>query len=167
MTAEDRLMEWLRDAHATAVEGEGLLTRLADRADAYPDLKARVQYHAAETRRQARYVAHCIERRGGSVSGLKDLKGKAVALVNALCGTLSGEIVKDAIRASTFEGMEIASYRALIAAAEEVGDAETRDVCERILVEQEAMAEWLRRQLPTLTAQSLSMEQTTGLSATL
>lgn len=40
------------------------------------------------------------------------------------------------------------SDRALIAAAEVCGDAETKRVCEQILVQEEAMAQWLAERLP-------------------
>ncbi|WP_250132146.1 DUF892 family protein, partial [Escherichia coli] len=53
------------------------------------------------------------------------------------------EIVKGTIASYTFEHMEIASYKTLIATAELIGDSETKRVCEEILREEEAMAAWL------------------------
>lgn len=40
-----------------------------------------------------------------------------------------------------FEHHEIACYRSLIGAAEELGDAETAELCTEILREEEAMAD--------------------------
>ncbi|TIS83017.1 MAG: DUF892 family protein, partial [Mesorhizobium sp.] len=51
----------------------------------------------------------------------------------------------------TFEHMEIASYTILMAAAEAVGEAEIARVCEQNLREEEAMAEWLKDNLPQVT----------------
>ncbi|CAP44121.1 DUF892 family protein [Bordetella petrii] len=53
----------------------------------------------------------------------------------------------------TFEHMEIASYKSLIAAAELAGDAETKRVCEAILPQEEAIAEWLSERIATITQQ--------------
>ena len=62
--------------------------------------------------------------------------------------TASDEIVKGAMAGYVFEHFEIASYTALIAAAKTAGDPETARVCEAILVQEEAMADWLAAHLP-------------------
>lgn len=59
----------------------------------------------------------------------------------------------------TFEHMEIAAYKVLIAAAEACGDAETSAVCQRILAEEEAMAKWLSENIGDVTAKFLAREQ--------
>jgi len=68
----DHLMDWLRDAHAAEQQAETMLSGMASRIEHYPDLKARIERHLEETRRQATLVRQCIERRGGSTSTLKD-----------------------------------------------------------------------------------------------
>ena len=42
-TAEERLMEWLRDAHAAEEQAETMLSGLAGRIENYPQLKARLE----------------------------------------------------------------------------------------------------------------------------
>lgn len=46
-------------------------------------------------------------------------------------------------------------YRILIAAAEAVGDAQTRSVCEIILQQEIEMANWLYEHIPTVTSEFL------------
>lgn len=46
-----------------------------------------------------------------------------------------------------------------IAAADECGDPDTSAICQRILGEEMAMADWLGENLPTVTAKFLSLEQ--------
>jgi len=58
----------------------------------------------------------------------------------------------------TFEYMEIAAYKVLIATAEACGDQETAAVCQRILTEEMAMATWLGENLPSVTSRFLSLE---------
>jgi ferritin-like metal-binding protein YciE len=55
----------------------------------------------------------------------------------------------------TFEHMEAAVCRVLIAAAEAVGDTQTQAVCKRILQEEFSMAPDLERRLPILTREYL------------
>ncbi|AZO82041.1 MULTISPECIES: ferritin-like domain-containing protein [unclassified Bosea (in: a-proteobacteria)] len=164
--AEERLMEWLRDAHAMEQQAETMLSSLATRIENYPDVKAQIEAHLEETRRQASQLESCIQRRGGGTSTIKDLAGKFVAFGQGLSGIFVGdEIIKGALASYTFEQMEIASYRILIAAAEQVGDPETSAVCARILGEEEAMARWLAENLAPLTQRYLVREETPELEA--
>jgi ferritin-like metal-binding protein YciE len=66
--------------------------------------------------------------------------------------------VKGAMASYTFEHMEIAAYRVLIAAAEAVGDAQTKSTCEQILKEELSMASDLEASLPDLTRKYLSRQ---------
>src|SRR5690606_32187588 len=90
---------------------------------------------------------------------LKDMAGKATATAQGLSGMfVSDEVVKATMASYTFEHMEIAAYKSLIAAAELAGDAETRRVCEAILAQEEAMAKWLGEHIATITQQFLQRD---------
>jgi ferritin-like metal-binding protein YciE len=165
-SAEERLMQWLRDAHAAEEQAETMLSGMARRIENYPDLKARIEQHVRETQRHAELVRGCIERRGGRVSAVKDIGAKMIGLGQALSGIFVGdEVMKGSIASYAFEAMEIASYRILISAARQVGDEETARVCEQILPEEEAMAKWLEQNIPALTQQYLKRMQTPGVTA--
>ena len=148
----ERLIEWLRDAHAMEAQAETMLNKQASRIEHYPELKARIEQHITETQNQAKLIESCLQRYDKSYSGLKDLGGKMMAMGQAMGGMMvNDEIVKGAQMGYVFENLEIASYKILIAAAEAVGDMQTKEVCERILVEEVAMADWLRDHLAELT----------------
>src|SRR5215212_9611825 len=134
-SAEERLMEWLRDAHAAEEQAETMLRGMAGRIENYPDLRARIEQHIGETQRQAKLVRGCIERRGGSTSTIKDSAGKMLGFGQAMSGMF-------------------------------VGDEETARVCEQILQEEEAMADWLKQNIQTLAQQYLMREETPGATAT-
>ena len=80
-SAEDRLMDWLRDAHAAEEQAATMLASTARRIVNYPELKERLEQHVGETRRHEALVRGCIERRGKDVSPLKDVSAKMVAVV--------------------------------------------------------------------------------------
>ena len=165
--AEERLMEWLRDAHAAEEQAETMLSGMARRIENYPDLRARIEQHIGETQRQAKLVRGCIERRGGGTSTIKDFAGKMLGFGQAMSGMFVGdEVLKGSIASYAFEAMEIASYRVLVSTARQVGDEETARVCEQILQEEEAMADWLQQNIPTLAQQYLMREETPGATAT-
>ncbi len=153
----ERLLEWLRDAHAMEAQAESMLTKQAGRIEHYPDLKARIEQHITETQNQARLIEGCLQRYDASYSGIKDLGGKMVAFGQAMGGMLvNDEVVKGVQAGYVFEHLEIASYKILIAAAEAVGDMQTRDICERILQEEIAMATWLDDYMGRLTQEYLA-----------
>jgi len=154
--AEENLMAWLGNAHAMEEQAVTMLIGLANRTVDYPEVHVRIEHHLSETRRQAEALEECIKRRGGDISTLKDMAAKVMAFSQGVSGMfVEDEIVKGAMASYTFEHMEIASYRVLIAASEAVGDAETKAVCERILKEELSMARDIEALLPDLTREYL------------
>ena len=152
----EHLLDWLRDAHAMEQQAEQMLRAQSGRLEHYPELKARIDQHLEETLGQQKLVAECIERLGGSTSVMKDLTGKIMAFGQAVGGmTQTDEVVKGANMSYVFENLEIASYTALIAAADRCGDMATKAACERILPQEQAMAQWLLEHIPMITAQYL------------
>jgi ferritin-like metal-binding protein YciE len=166
VTAEERLMEWLRDAHAMEEQAVTMLDALAGRIEHYPDVRAKIEEHLAVTREQSRRLESCIAARGGDTSTIKDLAGKVTAMGQGISGMfVADEIVKGAMALYTFEHMEIAAYRVLVAAAEQVGDTATAAVLQGILDEEIEAAEAVGAMLPDITARYLSREEATGLEA--
>ncbi|MGQ3357016.1 MAG: ferritin-like domain-containing protein, partial [Phreatobacter sp.] len=115
-TDDDRLDQWLRDAHAMEQQAVKMLDGMAGRIENYPELKARIARHAEETRLQAATLEDCLKRRGTDVSTLKDVAGKVMGMGQGLSGLVVGdEIIKGSMAGYTFEHMEIAAYRVLVA----------------------------------------------------
>jgi ferritin-like metal-binding protein YciE len=165
-SAQDHLLAWLRDAHAMEMQAETMLNAQISRLKHYPDLRRKLEEHLAETKRQAASVDDCISRLGGDTSAVKDTMAKMVAFGQGLSGLfVDDEVIKGSLASYTFEQMEIASYKILIAAAEAVGDSTTAAICTRILREEEAMAEWLSQQTPQLVRAFLQLDQIPGVAA--
>jgi len=168
MTTErkENLLNWLRDAHAMEEQAEKMLATTAERLENYPHLRSRVEQHIGETRHQAEMLQNCITRLGGDTSAIKDAAGKMMAMVQGMSGMfVSDEVVKASLASYAFEHMEIASYKALIAAADVCGDMETKRVCEQILAEEEAMASWLAQNLPATVKEFLLRDEAPGTTA--
>jgi ferritin-like metal-binding protein YciE len=163
---KDNLLDWLRDAHAMEQQAEQMLKGQASRLEHYPKLKARIEQHITETQQQRELLEGCISRLGGSPSMLKDLAGKAMAFGQAMGGMVfPDEVVKGAMAGYVFENVEIATYTVLIAAAEAVGDLETKTACEQILPQEQVMAQWLLEHLPDISQAFLARSATPGVEA--
>ncbi|WP_426506241.1 ferritin-like domain-containing protein [Serratia proteamaculans] len=153
----EHFIDWLRDAHAMEKQAETMLDGMKDRVKDYPPLQNRIIQHLEETRQQQVQLEACIQRQDASTSGFKDFAGKATAMGQALSGVFTeDEVVKGVISAYVFEHLEIASYKTLITAAEQVGDIETQRSLEAILQQEQAMADWLMDNIPSITLAYLS-----------
>src|SRR3546814_15395710 len=126
-----------------------MIRKLVDRLDHYAELRGRIQRHIQETEQQAARLESCIERRGEKTSTLKDVAGKMTATVQGLSGTVAeDEVVKAHLAHYTFEHYEIASYRILLATADEAGDADPPRVRVANPREDDEMAALLAENLP-------------------
>lgn len=150
-------LAWLRDAHAMEGQAVSMLTTMAERLDSYPDLQAKVRAHAAESERHQVALDTLLRRNDTDSSLMKDTMAKVMAMGQAMSGMFAtDEVVKGAMAGYTFEHMEIAAYKALIAAAKVVGDLEAVPIYEGILADEENMSDFLLVHLDDTIARFLS-----------
>lgn len=160
-----QLHSWLKDAHAMEEQAEQMLTAQAKRLEHYPKLQARITQHIDETKSQAARLEECLESMDTSTSTMKDLGGKFAAMGQAIGGSMApDEVVKGSVASYAFEHFEIANYRALIAAADQLGEIRIKEVCESILQEELAMAKWLEDNLDDVTRAFLTRSESDELS---
>lgn len=156
MTAKELFVAWLNDAHGmenTLIEV--LEHHIKDAKDS-PPIQAKLQQHLEKTKLHAELVKGCVEKLGSHTSAVKTGIAKLFGQMQALStGSARDEMMKNALADYAAENFEIASYTALIHAAQELGEQETARVCQQILQDEEEMAKWLQQQLPTVVRQSL------------
>jgi len=166
MTAIENYHDWLRDAHAMEKQAESMLSKMSGRLEHYPALEQRLAQHLDETKHQLSLLERLLDTHGIDHSVMKDVMGKMAATGQAVGGMFnSDEVVKGAISGYVFENAEIASYTSLIAAAEQVGDAEGVRVLTEIREQEVAMAEWLLQHLHEVTQQFLQRAAQPGVEA--
>src|SRR4051794_17083517 len=169
-TRELKLIQYLNEAYGKERELETALQahiKMTTR-DAY---KKRLQAHLKETKGHARDVKARIKKLGGTAeessvpgpevvkevaTGAQAVASKAVALaqgpLHALRGTSEQEKqLKNAKTEYANEAEEIANYTAIQTLAESLGDGETVKLAKTILREEERMASYLQKLIPTLT----------------
>ncbi len=164
--ASERLVQWMRDAHAMEEQAERILKAQSQRIEHYPELKARLERHLEETRRQAERLKMRLDQLDGGTSWSKDAMGNLMGIAQGMSGLFAGdEVMKGSLASYTFEHMEIASYKMLMATAEQAGDMESMRVCEQNLREEEEMASWLEQHLAPVTRQFLMRDEMPGETA--
>lgn len=150
-------MDWLRDAHAMEDSIATMLEKQAAKLDDRPAMKSRIEEHLDVTREQRERVKGLIEGLGGKTSKVKDTTAKILSNIQAMtAGSAPDNAVKFSIANLAVEHFEIASYRSLIAAAEELGQTDVVRVCRENLAEEEEMARWVDEQIPVVTTDYLS-----------
>lgn len=144
------LIPWLNDAFAME---NALIQLLVDHArdaeETHPEIHARLTEYLDRTRIHADTVVHCIERLGSRPSVIKAGLGSLLGALEAFSmDALTNEVLMNAIADYAAVNYGIATYTALVAAADEVGDTETAHTCRHILDEHRQMSEWLQMQIP-------------------
>ncbi len=155
-TARDtKLIQYLTEAYGKEKELETALAGHIGMTDRAP-YKKRLQQHLKETKNHSKLVERRIKKLGGDPATLVQLGSRAIAMVkgpvHALRGTsIEEKLLKNAKTEYSEEAEEIATYRAIEALAESVGDKETAKLARQIRREEERMASFLERQIPVLT----------------
>ena len=152
---EWKLIQYLNEAYGKEKELETALQAHIGMTTRRP-YKKRLQQHLRETKGHARGVERRIKQLGGRPQASQALTGKAMATakgpVHALRGTGEEEkLLKNAKTEYSEEAEEIATYTAIEAFADSVGDRDTARLARGIRREEERMASYLERLIPQLT----------------
>jgi hypothetical protein len=97
--SKERLVQWLRDAHAMEEQAETMLSGQIERLENYPEIRDRMNMHLEETRQQAKRLEQCLDRIGDGSSTLKDAGGKLIAIGQNISGMFAGdEVMKGSLK---------------------------------------------------------------------
>jgi len=161
-----KLVQFLNEAHAKEAELEADLTAHISLTQKAP-YKKRLQQHLKETKDHKRRVAQRIKQLGGQASegvrapGVPDvvggLAGKGIAAVKGQVGIARAALteqaethLRNAREELREEYVEIGTYTAIEALANEVGDKDTAKLVRDIKRDEQKTADYLERLIPQL-----------------
>jgi ferritin-like metal-binding protein YciE len=154
------LTEWLRDAHAMERATIDNIEKLIDQLKHFPEVAARYRQHLEESRLQLERLYVALGLMKAEPSSVKDTVTRIAGKIQpALAGAAEDEPVKQMLAAQAYEAFEAGSYIALIEAARMCGQTEIMELCSESLVEEEAMADFLKENILEVTRLYLSHEQ--------
>ncbi|HWV25385.1 MAG TPA: DUF892 family protein [Thermomicrobiales bacterium] len=161
MAKNDLVVAWLNDAYAMENSIIEVLEKQVDLASDHPAIQSGIQRHLDQTRGHAETVKSCLSQLGESPSGIKSgLASIGGKLQGAAMGAAKDDLVKAALQDYSTEHMEIASYKALILATQEIGEPTLGESLKEVLAEEEAMAQWLDSQLPAIVREAVTQGET-------
>ncbi|MGH2959855.1 MAG: DUF892 family protein [Solirubrobacterales bacterium] len=157
---DTKLVQYLVEAHGKEKELETSLQAHIELTSKMP-YKKRLRAHLTETRDHAKRLERRIKQLGGGdeiggvTAAAQSVVGKTAALakgpIHALRGTSEPETMLKNAKTEYFnEAEEIATYTAIEALAEKVGDSETAKLVRSIKRDEERMAKYLEGQIATL-----------------
>jgi ferritin-like metal-binding protein YciE len=147
---DSKLIQYLNEAYGKEKELETALQAHIAMTTRAP-YKKRLQQHLKETKAHARGVERRIKQLGGQASVASKAAAAAKGPLHAIRGTGEQEkMLKNAKTEYADEFEEIATYTGIEALAETVGDRDTAKLARDIRREEERMAKFLERQIPTL-----------------
>ena len=164
-----KLVQYLNEANAKEKELEAALAAhiaMSEMADRKP-YKKKLQEHLKETRSHSKALERRIKKLGGSGSVTEtvvataakaagNVRGQAVSAAKGPLHMVRGtspeeKLLKNAKTEYWNEHEEIATYMAIETLAAEVGDSETAKLARDIRRDEEKMARYLERLIPSLT----------------
>ena len=156
-TNNELIVTWLKDAYAMETGIVEVLEKQVDATSGMPMVQQGIQRHLEATRGHAETVKGCLESLGESPSGLKaGMAGIGGKVQGMMMGMPEDSLVKFALQDYSTEHMEIASYKALIVAAEDAGLTPVAEACRGILRDEEQMAAWLADNLPMVVRETVA-----------
>jgi ferritin-like metal-binding protein YciE len=159
MNPRDSVVNWLKDAHAMENSVIQTLERHVREAEGHPEMQTRLNTHLEQSRRHAQLVEGCLNQYNETPSAIKEGVGAVGGFLQGVASAATDDtLVKNAIGDFATEHLEIASYRSLRSAAEYLGDHDTVRVCDEILRDEEAMAEYLAQRISPVTQEYLGTQ---------
>jgi ferritin-like metal-binding protein YciE len=157
MNIKDEITDWLRDAFAMERSQEIALEKIQNNSDICIECRTAAAMHLTETRQHSRIVESLLRSLGADISSFKTGLGMMTEKIRELETTLSPDRqVKDLFGSYAMEHFEIACYSALAAAAEAAGLSHITNACRQIILDEEKMAETIRKELPRVVRDYLN-----------
>lgn len=161
MNTREELIDWLHDAHAMERGIEVMLTKQINNDEVNASVRERCRIHLEETKTHAAAVEDCLKLLNSDTSAIKSGTSRLMEMAKGMVTAFArDERIKDLLAAYATEHFEIACYKALIAGAQRAGVPQIVPICERIIADEQSMAQWIDQNLPAVTTQYLDAVST-------
>lgn len=142
MTEKEKLAIMLADALQMEKQTIEILEQRADRIRNHPVVVERFKKHIKETSWQIAQLENSLKQLSPETPPSDGLTIGDIAVLLA-----SGDVIQNSIANSAFERFEMAVYKRLSEAATTAEEHEVARICDTIMRQEEAMAEWLEENL--------------------
>ena len=149
MNIKDEIIGWLCDAYAMELSQEAALEKICNNSEETIECRTAAAMHLTETRQHSRIMESLARSLGADVFSFKKGLGVMAEKLHGIETMLSHDgQIKDLLGCYATEHFEIACYSALAAAADVAGFSQITNACRQIILDEEKMAETIRKELP-------------------
>jgi ferritin-like metal-binding protein YciE len=156
--ARKYLAAWLRDAHA--MEGKALTileVQIISFEEEYPEIAKQLRSRLEEVWDNRLQLARWRRKLGEVTSALDDVTIKINTNLRDFLDCPFGDdlLMKKVFAHNAVERTKAETYRSLTEAAQAAGEPEIAEICDGIVMQGSAMADWMWEQLPLATRERL------------
>lgn len=152
---DELFTRWMNEAYRMETSMMPILEHHISDAESHPKLQAKLHDHLDATHHHADLVRSCLERLG-KAGPADDAAASPPDNAHTIANSAAGDLlIKDGLNDFSTEQYEIATYKALITAARELGHMECERAFQEILSDEQEMAGWLDINLPLLVEQTI------------
>jgi ferritin-like metal-binding protein YciE/predicted ester cyclase len=139
------LTNWVKNCYSMEMGLVSVLEQQTQQIHNDPELRQGLDHHLQQTRQHADLLKGCLLRMNENVSGIQPTNPMATMYAKAdeVDATFQIELID-----FVTEIFEAASYKALSALAQQMGDPETARICQQILRDETAISRALDQRLP-------------------
>jgi ferritin-like metal-binding protein YciE len=157
MNAHDEIIEWLEDAYAMERSMELSLEKMSKNGSLSSECRIAASIHLTETKQHALMVESLLRSLGADTSSFKTGLGIMTETMKDFGAILShDQQIKELLTCYSMEHLEIVCYQILASAAAIAGLPQVALACRQIMIDEEKMAETIRKILPEAVREHLS-----------
>lgn len=146
--AHKTLIQWIDSAYAMENAILNILDEHIEDAEGHEDVVSHLTEHRDVTESQAQRLEEQLSNLDSEPSSTKEYMADMMGMLQGKSTMGENKIVKNAIADYAVEHYEIATYRAIAELAQNTGESEVANMAEKIIREEEDMAQWLEESLP-------------------
>jgi ferritin-like metal-binding protein YciE len=149
MNAHDEIIEWLQDAYAMERSMELTLDKMSKNGSLPSECRIAASIHLTETKQHTLMLESLLRSLGSEASSLKTGLGIMTEVMKDFDAVLShDQRIKELLTIYSMEHLEIICYQTLASAAAIAGLPQVVITCRQIMIDEEKMAETIRKILP-------------------
>jgi ferritin-like metal-binding protein YciE len=160
MTLQAMLLTHLQNAYAMELKIVEVLKRHKEDAKDLPEVFARIEKHIGESELHAEKVKECVLEMGGELSAVKNTVSSTMGAVEGMLPDMQGEPAITNLKVDyVTEHFEIVCYSVITELAQVLRSEKVMDMCEKIIAEEQEMAEDLMTILPEVISMVVAEKQ--------
>lgn len=157
---KEYLFKWIQNAYAMEKEIEVILDRQEKDAENIPELASLIREHKEQTASQGERLKDILEAHEEDIPTVRENIGKAMGFLKGESTELmKDQLIRNYIALHTTEHFEMATYKVILQACDDLSEPDIKTLIEDILHEEEEAVRKIDMMMPTLVSAFIQATQ--------